>query len=293
MQLGIDPDKIRNSGIYRIRSLVNGKIYIGSAKDFLRRFWSHRNEIRGNRHHSPTLQRHSNKYGSTKLIFEILEEAPKENLIKLEQFYLDKEQPFGERGFNICKIAGSANKGKGTLSKKEREKKSRDNSGSKNPNFGKIASHEKRIRMSQTDLVARYSMDGKLIDTFLSPYEASVKTGFDKKCISQACNASIEKYRNFLWAYYEDVPPQEFPFKSHKERFLNKKKKSEDSPNKLNSFGRKGREVAQIASTGEFIELYDSLFYASKATNLLSERIRICCRNPHLNYGGYYWRYVQ
>lgn len=110
LQLGVPPDKIYSSGIYRIRSLINGKIYIGSAKNFLHRFWSHRNEIRRNEHHSPSLQRHSNKYGSTKLVFEIIEETAEENLIRLEQFYLDKEKPFGRKGFNVCRIAGSADR---------------------------------------------------------------------------------------------------------------------------------------------------------------------------------------
>ena len=60
-------------GIYQIKNLVNGKIYIGSSVDLKRRRKHHFVDLRRNVHHCKYLQRAWNKYGETKFKFEILE----------------------------------------------------------------------------------------------------------------------------------------------------------------------------------------------------------------------------
>jgi group I intron endonuclease len=93
----------KESGIYKITSLHNKKVYIGSAKNLRYRNVIHYNDLVSNRHHSIKLQRAWNKYGESNFIFEILEFCEKEKLIEREQFYLDTLQPF----YNTLKIAGS------------------------------------------------------------------------------------------------------------------------------------------------------------------------------------------
>jgi predicted GIY-YIG superfamily endonuclease len=51
------------SGIYYIKNITNNKLYIGSSKDILKRFYEHKRLLRHNKHHSIRLQRAWDKYG--------------------------------------------------------------------------------------------------------------------------------------------------------------------------------------------------------------------------------------
>lgn len=92
------------SGIYKIQSIIKPeRIYIGSAVKINERWWDHRKTLRKNKHHSPKLQRHYNKYGEEDLQFSIIEPCLPVFLTAREQYYIDSVNPF----FNICKVAGS------------------------------------------------------------------------------------------------------------------------------------------------------------------------------------------
>lgn len=43
-------------GIYKIENKVNGKVYIGQSIDIKIRWYNHRKELNGNRHHNEHLQ---------------------------------------------------------------------------------------------------------------------------------------------------------------------------------------------------------------------------------------------
>lgn len=60
--------------IYKIRNLVNGNFYVGSTTSRKERWRTHRNKLRGNRHHCKHLQAAWNKYGEERFIFEVVEE---------------------------------------------------------------------------------------------------------------------------------------------------------------------------------------------------------------------------
>jgi len=93
----------RTSGIYKIVSVTNGKMYIGSACNLRNRKNSHFQDLRKTKHHSSYMQNHVNKYGVNDLKFSIVEFCEKENLIVREQYYIDTLKP----QFNIMPIAGS------------------------------------------------------------------------------------------------------------------------------------------------------------------------------------------
>ncbi len=103
-------DPTTQSGVYQIRCLVNGKVYIGSAVDINHRWGVHRSDISTQTHHSRYLQRSWKKYGANQFVFEILELVPptKEELIAAEQAWLDRIRPFDpEIGYNTSPTAGS------------------------------------------------------------------------------------------------------------------------------------------------------------------------------------------
>lgn len=97
------------SSVYRIRNLINGKVYIGSAVNTRHRWYDHRTDLNTNKHHSRYLQRAWNKYGSSAFVFEIIRVVcKKENLVRIEQYFIDKCKSFDRRyGYNISPTAGS------------------------------------------------------------------------------------------------------------------------------------------------------------------------------------------
>lgn len=75
------------SGIYYIE--INNKGYVGSTRTLRNRLLAHKNGLLSGKHHSKKLQRAYNKYGCYKMF--ILCTCPEEYLLKLEQWFMDKE----------------------------------------------------------------------------------------------------------------------------------------------------------------------------------------------------------
>lgn len=72
-------------GLYEIRNTATGKVYVGVAQDFRKRFYRHRYELRHDRYHCLYLQRAWNKYGETAFDFVIIEECEMIEALLLEQ----------------------------------------------------------------------------------------------------------------------------------------------------------------------------------------------------------------
>jgi hypothetical protein len=120
-------------GIYKITNIVNDKIYIGSSKHIESRWSCHLSDLRRNDHHSKHLQRAADKYDISVFKFEILQETKEEELIKVEQEYLDKLRPYDKNiGYNISdkaeRISGEALKKCFTIEIREKISNSMKNS---------------------------------------------------------------------------------------------------------------------------------------------------------------------
>ncbi len=96
------------SGIYRITCTVTGKFYIGSAINLRKRRRDHFFYLERNEHHNPKLQAAWNKYGPDAFTFEVLELVLPISLTAREQYWFNKLNPFGKRGFNLDRVAGSS-----------------------------------------------------------------------------------------------------------------------------------------------------------------------------------------
>lgn len=91
--------------VYKIKNIVNGKEYVGSALHYERRKKRHLKALRENKHHSYKLQYAFNKYGEGNFSFEVIEGTnDNSQLLSKEQFYIDTLNP----AYNICMIAGSS-----------------------------------------------------------------------------------------------------------------------------------------------------------------------------------------
>ncbi len=99
-------------GIYQIRNLKNGKIFIASAKDLRGRINSSKFQLKNGSHPNREMQRDYNEVGEEGFSFDVLDYLkPKEDLNYdytdelrvLEEMWLDKLQPYDEKGYNSRK----------------------------------------------------------------------------------------------------------------------------------------------------------------------------------------------
>jgi group I intron endonuclease len=96
------------TGIYSITNTKNGKRYIGSAREVEKRWSSHRVALRKGVHISGHLQASWKKYGEKSFKFEMIAYCEPEELIGLEQFYIDAYQSSCDsHGYNIRKNAAN------------------------------------------------------------------------------------------------------------------------------------------------------------------------------------------
>jgi len=142
------------SGIYKITCTANKKIYIGSAVNLYLRKHVHFSELRYNKHCNPHLQNAWNKYGEQSFTFEVLEYVLPMSLAAREQYWFKKLKPFGEKGFNIAREAGSP---LGNKSRTGMKNTPEANEKTRQAKLGHIVSPETRKKLSQARLGKKLS----------------------------------------------------------------------------------------------------------------------------------------
>jgi len=100
---------VQPMGIFQIRNTVNGKLFLGSAKDLRGIINSNGFQLRNGLHRNQELQKDFNEIGEAGFVFEVVDSLrPGEGvnhdytaeLKTLEALWLEKLQPYGERGYN-------------------------------------------------------------------------------------------------------------------------------------------------------------------------------------------------
>jgi len=98
------------AGVYQIRNLVNGKIYISSAPSVDGKLNGQRMVLGAKGHVNKALQTDWNAQAPADFVFEVLEylepsEKPVaerlDELAELEKSWRDKLKPYGDAGYNI------------------------------------------------------------------------------------------------------------------------------------------------------------------------------------------------
>lgn len=97
-------------GIYAFLNLITGMYYIGSTKDFYKRYHSHKSLLNNGKHDNSYFQRAWTKYGQLNFIFVILAYVEDETkLEEVEQYWLDLTQCYDRTvGYNVRRIANSS-----------------------------------------------------------------------------------------------------------------------------------------------------------------------------------------
>lgn len=102
---------LKCSGIYQIKNLVNGKLYIGSTEVLGRRWSTHLQRLRKNRHHSWKLQKDFNTYGEAEFEFTPLFICSEKDLCFYEQRALGTFDTVNQ-GYNVSAHAEAPMKGR-------------------------------------------------------------------------------------------------------------------------------------------------------------------------------------
>jgi group I intron endonuclease len=96
-------------GIYKIENLINGKVLIGSSKNLPGKANSYRFQLKQGSHMNRGLQRDYIQFGEENFDFSVVDYLePKDgpdhdytgDLTALEEMWLEKLQPYGEKGYN-------------------------------------------------------------------------------------------------------------------------------------------------------------------------------------------------
>jgi hypothetical protein len=97
------------AGIFRITNTANGKILIGKGANVQGKLNSNLSQLQFKSHRNKALQEDWNQYGDEAFTFEVLDyleedaahpERQSEELSALEELWLDKLQPYDDRGYN-------------------------------------------------------------------------------------------------------------------------------------------------------------------------------------------------
>ena len=102
-------ERPKPAGVLQVKNIANGKVLLESSMNLEGPLNRHQFTLKIGRHINETLQKEWNEYGPDQFVFEILEvvmvkDDPNFNLSDeltlLEQVWLEKLQPYGERGYN-------------------------------------------------------------------------------------------------------------------------------------------------------------------------------------------------
>jgi len=102
-------ERPKSAGIFQIKNTVNGRVLLGSSLNLDGALNGHKFMLKIGSHRNKELLADWNEYGPEKFIFEILEVVQvrddpifnlSDELTLLEMIWLEKLQPFGEKGYN-------------------------------------------------------------------------------------------------------------------------------------------------------------------------------------------------
>ena len=103
---------IQKMGVYQIRNLTSERVFVDSTLNLDGTLNRHKFELNAGSHRNRELQADWNSTSKDNFSFEVLEELPprddidynyREDLECLEDLWLEKLEPFGERGYNEIK----------------------------------------------------------------------------------------------------------------------------------------------------------------------------------------------
>lgn len=245
-------------GVYKITNNVNGKVYIGQSINIKERWKDHIRTLNKQNSHSTLLQRAWNKHKPESFSFEILELCMEDDLDDVEIKYIELYDSINN-GYNI-ESGGNKNK---RMSEETKKKIG-------NANRGRHHSDETKRKMSESRTGKNNGMFGK------SHSEESKKKMSDSK---------IGRPGHKCTDYQKERAKQANLGKDVSEE--TRKKISEANIGNV-PYNKNLRPVYCI----ELQKIFECPASASKALNIRSNNIILCCEHIRQTCGGYHWMYA-
>lgn len=183
------------SGIYKITNKLNGRVYIGSSKEFKRRWTQHAYSLKTQRHNNKFLQADFNKCGEDAFVFDVIEVTDgktKEQRLLLEEIYIHQYYDKGKTCYNLSTKAVSP-EGCGLKNAEETRKKHSESS----KRFWAEASQEQKklLALKVSDARKKYlsTPEGRL---------KNAKNGFQK---GNNASGKGERHRNAIKVHQIDL----------------------------------------------------------------------------------------
>ena len=104
----------RPMGVFQIRDTINDKVFIDSSTNISGKINRHTFALNAGQHASKSLQADRNEFGASAFEFETVEPLEprddqnydyRSDLSTLEELWLEKVQPFGNKGYNERKMS--------------------------------------------------------------------------------------------------------------------------------------------------------------------------------------------
>lgn len=275
-------------GIYKIKNLINNKVYIGQSLDIKRRWQAHKNV-----QDDCAIHLAFKKYGIKNFSFEVLEECPPELLDEREIFWIKEYNSFNN-GYNMT-LGGS-----GSL---KRSVECYDEKGNFLKSYNSITeaaldadtsceqiisvcqhyeqryfagnyqwkySNDNTLIQPRTKRASKeiYQFDkkGNFIKKFNSLTEVSKELKVDKSRICACCNGRQKTAYGFQWSYY---PIQD----------------------QVSYIKQQKRPVQKFDLNGNFIKEYESISEAAKDNNTTPGNIGSVCQGNSKTCKGFIFKY--
>lgn len=187
-------------GIYVIRCVPNGCVYVGQAMNCRVRFNHHKHHLRKNKHGNPRLQNAWNAHGEAAFEFVVLEECAVDLLDLREQHHLDAVKATDVDVFNCGVVAPCPNRGRklAPLPAEHRKKISKSLLGHKrSPEERKIISERSkgRVTSQETREKQRIAKLGKKLKPEHAAKAAAARVGKPHKVNEAARQRILERNR--------------------------------------------------------------------------------------------------
>lgn len=205
----------RSTGVYTITNLITGKIYVGCARDEIRKRWyRHKYYFRKGNHPNKLLRRDVEKYGIDSMLFEVLEECPKHLCIDIEQFWMNMLDSFNPKfGYNM--LANSRDS-RGLKQDHEarikmrvpKKKKQSPEDIEKRRQIMLIVCSDPEYRLKQSlksfkRPVLKFTKDDVFLEEYHSVTSAAKLHGVTSSTITQSCTGRRLTGAGYKWKYKE------------------------------------------------------------------------------------------
>ena len=217
-------------GIYQIKNLLNGKVYIGQSVDIEKRWSTHKAELKNNYHYNIHLQNAWNKYGEDNFEFSIIEECDMDELNAREIFWISK--------LNSCNSGYNLTTGGGNTDSFSKSIIQFDCRGNELRRYASISEAETATSICYSQIseccsnkrktaggyiwqyeegfvaipqwhfdarmfnkICQITKAGKLINTFPSAAEAKRVTGVCDTSIIRCCHGKLKTAGGYFWAF--------------------------------------------------------------------------------------------